>query len=61
MKRCTAVALAAHSQLPINTVLEVDAGTLDRGPSPSSNVAELAAVKASLISETLTIIKILFI
>ena len=44
-------------------VLEVDAGTLDPGPTPSSNVAEsyLAAVKASLKSETLTIIKILYI
>ena len=55
--------LEAHSQLLTNMVLKVDAATLDRGPLPSLNVARsyLAAVKASLISETLTIIKILFI
>ena len=50
----------AHSRLPINTVFEVDATTLDRGPSLSLNVAEsfLAAVKAS---KTLTTLKILLI
>ena len=48
--------------LTLVAVLKVDADTLDRGPW-SLNVDEfyLAPVKASLISETLMIIKILFI
>ena len=53
----------AHEWLPINASFEEGAGTLDHGLLLSLNVAEsyLATVKASLISETLTTIKILFI
>ena len=53
----------AHEQLPINTSFKEEANTLDRGPLPSSDVAEshLATVKAPVIFETLTQIKILFI
>ena len=59
----TAVALAAHVQLPINMVLKIDAMTFTRRTSPQSDVAYIypVAVKAPLIFETLTKIKILFI
>ena len=58
-----AVAVAAYTRLSINTSFEEEADTLDRGPSPSSDVAEsyLAAVKSSLTFETLTQIKLQFI
>ena len=53
------MAVAAHAWLPINVSFEKEAGTLDRSPSSSSDVAE--SYLASIISETLMIIKILFI
>ena len=58
-----ALALATLARPSINTSFEEEANTFNPGPSPSSDVAKshLATVKASLIFESLTQIKILFI
>ena len=58
-----AVAMEPHARPSINTSFKEESNTLNPGPSRSSDVAKshLAAVKASLIFESLTQMKILFI